>query len=153
MKTLTKIKLINWHGFYDETIDISGSVLVTGENGTGKSTLLDAIYFVLTGGEENFNSAANTNNSRTVETYMRGKTGIEGNAFLRNDKNLVSHIALEYFDTFKNTYFIIGVVLEIQEGKTSVNRSFYHIPQTKLLDEIYSTEEGYLNFQGMKNAT
>lgn len=150
MKTLTKIKLINWHGFYNETIDINGSVLITGENGTGKSTLLDAVYFVLTAGEENFNSAANTNNSRTVETYMRGKTGIEGSTFLRNDKNLISHIALEYFDTNRNENFVLGVVLEIQEGKTAVNRSFYHIPNSKLLEEYYVVDDEYQNFQGMK---
>lgn len=150
MKTLTKIKLINWHGFYNETIDVDGSVLVTGENGTGKSTLLDAIYFVLTGGEENFNSAANTNNSRTVETYMRGKTGIEGSAFLRNDKSLISHIALEYYDTNRNEYFVIGVVLEIQEGKTNPNRSFYHIPNARLLEDYYVVDGEYQNYQGMK---
>ena len=150
MKTLTKIKLINWHGFYNETIDISGSVLITGENGTGKSTLLDAIYFVLTGGEEDFNSAANTNNSRTVETYMRGKTGIEGSTFLRNDKNLISHIALEYFDNNRNESFILGAVLEIQEGKTAVNRSFYHIPNAKMDEQLFVANDEYLNFQGMK---
>ena len=150
MKTLTKIKLINWHGFYNETIDINGSVLITGENGTGKSTLLDAVYFVLTAGEEDFNSAANTNNSRTVETYMRGKTGIEGSTFLRNDKNLISHIALEYYDTNKKEYFVIGVVLEIQEGKSSVNRSFYHIPGSNLLEEFFVADGEYLNYQAMK---
>ena len=150
MKTLTKIKLINWHGFYNETIEVDGSVLITGENGTGKSTLLDAVYFVLTGGEENFNSAANTNNSRTVETYMRGKTGIEGSVFLRNDKNLISHIALEYYDTSRNEYFVIGVVLEIQEGKTNPNRSFYHIPNARLLEDYYVIDGEYQNYQGMK---
>lgn len=150
MKTLTKIKLINWHGFYNETININGGVLITGENGTGKSTLLDAIYFVLTGGEENFNSAANTYNSRTVETYMRGKTGIEGNAFLRCDKYLISHIALEYFDTNRKEYFVLGVVLEILEGKSSVNKSFYHIPNAKLLEEYYLLGGEYRNFQDMK---
>ena len=152
MKTLTKIKLINWHGFYNETINIKGSVLVTGENGTGKSTLLDAIYYVLTGGEENFNSAANTNNSRTVETYMRGKTGIEGSAYLRQEPNLISHIALEYYDDIKKEYFVIGVVLEIQEGKNKYNSSFYHIVRSKLEECFYISDGEYLNFQSMKRA-
>ena len=82
MKTLTKIKLINWHGFYDETINIQGSTLITGDNGCGKSTLLDAIYFLLSGGEDNkFNAAANENANRNLTTYMRGKTGTEGKEF------------------------------------------------------------------------
>lgn len=60
MKTLTKIKLINWHGFYDEILDVKGAVLFTGDNGCGKSTIIDALCFLLTGGEENkFNTAAN----------------------------------------------------------------------------------------------
>ena len=48
MKKLTGIRLINWHAFQDETIHINNSVLLTGENGVGKSTILDAIQFVLT---------------------------------------------------------------------------------------------------------
>ena len=112
MKTLTKIKLINWHGFYDETIEIKGTTLITGENGCGKSTLIDALYFLLTGGEDNnFNSAANENAQRTIVTYMRGKTGVEGKEFLRNDNDLISHIALEFLDDSNNTPLVIGVVL------------------------------------------
>ena len=48
MKKLTAIRLINWHAFQDELIHINNSVLLTGENGAGKSTILDAIQFVLT---------------------------------------------------------------------------------------------------------
>ena len=40
LKTLTRVKLINWHYFVNETIEIHNNALVTGENGAGKSTLL-----------------------------------------------------------------------------------------------------------------
>ena len=43
MKKLTKIKLINWHYFQNETINVDGSFLLSGENASGKSTILDAI--------------------------------------------------------------------------------------------------------------
>ena len=46
MKTLTRVRLINWHYFTDETIDIKGSALFTGDNASGKSTILDAIQMV-----------------------------------------------------------------------------------------------------------
>ena len=99
MKTLTKIKLVNWHGFYDETINVKGAALFTGDNGCGKSSLIDALYFLLTGGEENkFNTAANEKAKRTLITYMRGRTGTEGREFLRNESYIISHIALEFFD-------------------------------------------------------
>ena len=153
MKTLTKIKLINWHGFYDDTLEIDSAVLVTGENGSGKSTLLDAIYFLLTGGEENkFNSAANEKANRTLESYMRGKTGIEGKTYLRDDINLISHIAAEFYDDVAKEPFVIGVVLEIQDGKTKIGRSFYHIKRRGISEDLFHREDGaYMNFKAMRN--
>ena len=98
MKKITKIKLINWHVFYNETIEVKGNILLTGENGSGKSTVMDAIHYLLSGGNARFNTAASSEASRTLETYMRGKLGYENRRFLRNDDNLISHIALEYYD-------------------------------------------------------
>ncbi|MBD5394719.1 MAG: AAA family ATPase [Lachnospiraceae bacterium] len=43
MKTLKRVKLINWHRFTNTTIELGASTLLSGENGAGKSTLLDAI--------------------------------------------------------------------------------------------------------------
>ena len=155
MKTLTKIKLINWHGFYDETINIQGSTLITGDNGCGKSTLLDAIYFLLSGGEDNkFNAAANENANRNLTTYMRGKTGTEGKEFLRPESDIISHIALEFYDNVSKQYFVVGVVLEIQDSKPKVGRSFYHIPNCVLTDDIFFNEtdssRNILNFRALE---
>lgn len=155
MKTLTKIKLINWQGFYDETVDVRGSILVTGENGSGKSSLIDALYFLLTGGDTDyFNAAANDKNDRTIETYMRGHTGEVDHPDLRTEPSVVSHIALEFFDEETKKYFVIGAVLEIQEGKARTGRGFYHFKDTKMTEDLFSAEmEGkkvYLNFAAMK---
>ena len=43
MKILKKVRLINWHRFQDETIEFAESVLLSGENGAGKSTTLKMI--------------------------------------------------------------------------------------------------------------
>ena len=43
MKTLTKIRLINWHLFENTTIDCAGSTYFIGINGAGKSTLLQIL--------------------------------------------------------------------------------------------------------------
>ena len=96
---LTRIKLINWHIFTDVTIDVSGNTLITGENACGKSTLIDAIYYVLSGGDDRcFNNAANAEAQRTLEAYICGKLGNEGTGkeYLRNSSDVVCHIALEF---------------------------------------------------------
>ena len=59
---LVKMKLINWHIFSNHTIEFNGNTLITGENACGKSTVLDALYYVLSGGDtKHFNKAANEN--------------------------------------------------------------------------------------------
>lgn len=155
MKTLTKIKLINWHGFYDDTIVVKGSVLITGENGSGKSTLIDAIYFLLSGGDgSHFNAAANGDTNRTLETYMRGKTGVEGQQYLRNDPNLISHIALGFHDDSLNSDFLIGAVLELTEGNPKPSINFYELKGENVSDSVFTEISGkkkqYLSFSALK---
>ncbi len=96
MKTLTKIRLINWHYFTDETIDVKGSVLFSGDNASGKSTILDAIQLVLTTNTRRFNPAANEKSKRTLQGYVRCKTGDEGNVYLRANGPVISYVALEF---------------------------------------------------------
>ena len=58
---ITKIRLVNFHNFVDETIDIrsGGHLFMLGDNGSGKTTVLDAVHYVLTAGRSmEFNSAA-----------------------------------------------------------------------------------------------
>ena len=43
MKTITKFKIINWHYFWNETIDVKPIAFLTGPNGSGKSTIIDAL--------------------------------------------------------------------------------------------------------------
>lgn len=155
MKTLTKIKLINWHGFYDDTISLKGSALITGENGSGKSTLVDAIYFLLTGGDSNrFNAAANGDTNRTLETYMRGKTGVEGQQYLRNEPNLISHLALGFHDDSLGNDFVIGAVLELSEGRDKPLVNFYYLKGETISDDIFSEvisgKKHYVSFASLK---
>ncbi len=55
MKILRKVRLINWHRFPNETIELGRTVLLSGENAVGKSTVLDAVQFVITCSKANFN--------------------------------------------------------------------------------------------------
>lgn len=153
MKTLTKIKLINWHIFHDETISIKNNVLITGENGSGKSTFIDAIHYLLSGGTAHFNAAANTNSKRTLETYMRGKIGVEGQEFLRNSASVISHIALEFIDSEDQKPFVLGATFEIRDNSSKTNKTFYHIIDSYLLDDYYyryeANKKQVVNFKTM----
>ena len=58
---ITRIRLLNFHNFVDETIDVpdGGHLFLMGGNGSGKTTVLDAVHYVLTAGEDmEFNAAA-----------------------------------------------------------------------------------------------
>ncbi|VGO21844.1 ATP-binding protein [Pontiella sulfatireligans] len=64
---IQKIRMINFHNFTDETIAVNngGHLFLLGDNGSGKTTVLDAVHYVLTAGNSmEFNSAARVAGSR-----------------------------------------------------------------------------------------
>ena len=73
MKKLKKILLINWLYFSKELIEVGDINFLTGKNGAGKSTVIDALQIVLLGetNARNFNQAANEKSQRTLEGYLR----------------------------------------------------------------------------------
>ena len=66
MKKLKKILLINWLYFSKELIEVGDINFLTGKNGAGKSTVIDALQIVLLGetNARNFNQAANEKSQR-----------------------------------------------------------------------------------------
>ena len=130
-----KVRLINWHRFLDETIEIGDSVLLSGENGAGKSTLLDALQFVITASKNNFNKAAHENGKRKLSGYVRRKTGIENRPYERTGK-ITAHVALEFYDEAKKNPFIIGAVVDSMT-EDSENCIWYRMEKEVLKDEYF----------------
>lgn len=135
MKRLTGIRLVNWHAFKDETIEIKNSTLLSGENGAGKSTILDAIQFVLTCSRNNFNKAANENSKRSLSGYVRFKTGREDNEFERSG-DVSAHVALEFYEESKKNYFIIGAVID-SASETSEKILWYRVEKCRFKDVTF----------------
>lgn len=136
MKLLKKIRLINWHRFENETIELSKSTLLSGENGAGKSTILDAIQYCITCSKANFNKAAHEKGKRNLNSYIRCKTGREDRPYERTGE-LTAHIALEFFDEAKNAPFLIGVVMDTASEEKEPNSAWYLMEKRTLSDDLF----------------
>ena len=143
MKHLKKMRFINWHYFENETIEFKGSTLITGDNGSGKSTILDAMEYVLTGGSIKFNSAAHNDSKRNLMGYVRCKTGKDDRAFER-DGNITAHVAMEFYDDLNDNSFIIGVVIDSFDLFSNPDSLFYYIDQEVITDSIFIDEESQI---------
>ena len=129
MKKLTKIKLINWHYFQNETINVNGSFLLSGENASGKSTILDAIQLVLTTSTKSFNLATTVGEKRSkrdLKGYVRCKTGEEGNAYYRTG-SVISFVALEFYEESKDRFFTIGVKIDSPDAESELKKKWFKI--------------------------
>ncbi|MEY8395581.1 SbcC/MukB-like Walker B domain-containing protein [Lachnospiraceae bacterium 45-P1] len=109
-KTATKLLLVQWSRFQNECIRLEGSTLFTGVNGTGKTTILDAMTYLLTGNTQ-FNKAAK-DRDRTVSAYVRGDTKSNGAERYLRKGELVSYIVMEFWSPVENNYMLIGVCID-----------------------------------------
>ena len=131
MKSLTKLRLINWHYFSNVTTDIKNITFLTGPNGTGKSTIIDALQIIILGSTrpENFNKAANEKgrSGRSLLSYLRGQTGIkdDGSNIVLRRGTFSSYIAIEIFDDEENRTFTLGVVFDVDSSDKIDKHYFY----------------------------
>lgn len=139
-KKLNRVRLLNWMYFGYETFPVNqGSVLISGENAAGKSTVLDAIQMVLTGNSTKFNKAANENSDRDLKSYVRCKIDTTEKTYLRQG-NVISNIALEFYEEKENRWFVIGV--HITSGNENENPAKrWYIENGQLEDFSFLTEE------------
>jgi uncharacterized protein YPO0396 len=97
MITLERVRIVGWHYFEDELIGIGNRCLFAGDNGSGKSTIVDAIQYAMAADlrKAKFNAAAGDRRSgRDLAGYVRCKLGSDTTEYLRDDA--VSHVMLEF---------------------------------------------------------
>lgn len=130
--TARKFLMINWSRFQKVTFEMSGSTLLTGVNGTGKSTILDAMSYLLTGNTK-FNQAAK-DKDRGVKAYVRGDTRANGSArYLRNGDQ-TSYLAMEFFNPIENIPLVIGVNIEYSSSSDTVTPKWFILKNHELKD-------------------
>ncbi|MBN1208214.1 MAG: AAA family ATPase [Myxococcaceae bacterium] len=139
MMRLEAVRLIHWYHFQHELLPINGSCLIFGDNGSGKSTVLDAIQLALVADqtEIRFNKAANEHSRRSLHGYVRHKLGSEDESRpgqLRFGRGAcTSYVMLRFSDeTGSRPPFVCGMVLEAGEEDTAVQKWGFVIPDVAL---------------------
>jgi len=100
MIQLSRISLVQWHLFTKADLDVQGDTAILGPNRSGKSTLIDLIQTVMTGGAASlykFNRSAGEGggrSERTLRAYCLGQ--LDEHATLRDEA--ITHIALVFQD-------------------------------------------------------
>ncbi len=119
MITLERVRLVLWHFFDDVTIPVGNRCLLTGDNGSGKSTIVDAIQYVMAADlrKARFNAAAgDRRGGRDLAGYIRCKLGSEATEYLRGDT--VGHVMLE-FSTEEGSFTAAACIEAYTDGRTS----------------------------------
>jgi uncharacterized protein YPO0396 len=149
MLSLTRIFLHNWHRFTHHVIDVEDSLYLAGHNGSGKSSVLDAIQLVLVAdrGRIEFNKTAQDHSDRDLDTYVRGKIGEA--RWLRPGAT-VAYVALEFREPQRRNPITLGVCLEADAGKETA-RAFFIVPEA-LEPHHYVGATGALTRRELKQA-
>ena len=140
---LDNVVLAQWHHFELETIPfLPGANLISGINGSGKTTILDAMQLVLTGGSQKktkLNASKGGDKSsaakRSIKAYCLG--GNEGDSYSRPNAN--TSIFLNWYDHDDQPY-TTGLTITASETSTEINiRSHIltggHLTEDELLGE------------------
>jgi DNA repair exonuclease SbcCD ATPase subunit len=115
MKKLNKIVLVQWYLLPAIEILVRGNVAIIGPNGTGKSSILDAMQIVLMGANKNkmtLNPGAGEKSHRTIREYCLG---------IVDDPNISVAIRPREQAT---TYLALGFVDEITGEETCAGIAF-----------------------------
>ncbi|UOF91227.1 AAA family ATPase [Fodinisporobacter ferrooxydans] len=153
MKRLEKLVLINWHYIVHEVLNLQQITFLTGKNGAGKSTILDALQMLILGDTSGhfFNKAANDNSRRSLKGYLFGEVADaedSGIVYLRADETFSSYVVAEFYDTVKKKHLCMGIIFDCDPDGTYNHRFF------SLLDELPSfhfiREETPLSIQELR---
>ena len=140
---LKNIFLLNWYGFINVTIPVDDDLtFITGENESGKSTILDAFKYAFIGDTE-FNKSSGTA-KRDLKSYTRCLIDPTKGTYARPaDKypTVYTHIALEFNDELNKKDFVLGVVIETTSSN-DISSTRYIINDKKIKDLHFTYMEG-----------
>lgn len=136
MIQLSRVRLINWHNFVDDTLTFERITYLIGVNAVGKTTILDAIRYCLTTNKD-FNALGNRKSARTLQGSVHGKQRGE-NAYTRRG-HTVSYIGVEFYDQRQCKRFVITVRVESESPEQEmrhVRQTWYISPMGICLEDL-----------------
>lgn len=136
MIRLSRVRLINWHNFVDDTLTFEKITYLIGVNAVGKTTILDAIRYCLTTNKD-FNALGNRKSARTLQGSVHGKQRGE-NAYTRRG-HTVSYIGVEFLDQKAGKNFVITVRVESESPEQEmrhVRQTWYISPMGVSLEDL-----------------
>lgn len=141
MRRLKAVRLVQWYHFQDQVFPIGANCLLVGDNGCGKTTVLDAVQIALVAdaGEALFNRAANEKSRRTLHGYVRWKLGSEDESrpgLVRFGRGAcTSYVLLQFADERDSSAaFTCGVGFEANETDTEVAKVYFLVPGAGVAD-------------------
>lgn len=136
MIQLSRVRLINWHNFVDDTLTFEKITYLIGVNAVGKTTILDAIRYCLTTNKD-FNALGNRKSARTLQGSVHGKQRGE-NAYTRRG-HTVSYIGVEFLNQKQGENFVITVRVESESPEQEmrhVRQTWYISPMGICLEDL-----------------
>ena len=150
MKLLKRMLLIKWYYIEHEIINFDSVNFMTGKNGSGKSTIIDALQIVMLGDTRGtfFNKAANDKGGRTLDGYLKGEFSDDGDVGFKSKRSgrFTSYIATEFLDTVERKYFTCGIVFDSYKDAPTDHMFFIlndKIPENHFIDEETNTPMDY----------
>lgn len=123
MISLRRLRLVNWHNFSDDLLDLRQITYFIGVNAVGKTTIMDAIRYCLTT-SKTFNALGNKKSGRTLQGSVHGKQ--RGEEVYTRPGHTVSYIGTELADERTGNVFVIVVRVESE----SPDKEMRHVQQT-----------------------
>ena len=164
MIALCRLRLINWHNFVNDLLNIQQITYLIGVNGVGKTTILDALRYCLTT-SKSFNALGNRKSKRTLLGSVHGKQRDQDGDRPRYSRkgHTVSYVGAEFRDDTaapgKDT-FVITVRVESEkpdEDMRHVQQRWYISPRGVMLEDLpgprlYSHKAGTVLPEKWENA-